>query len=68
MHSPTHECILLQLRRAITDIEKEWGGPAAPSEWMVIFVRPFELDVLDKAAKKVRGHICHVRSSLCAHI
>ncbi|KXZ42764.1 hypothetical protein GPECTOR_119g395 [Gonium pectorale] len=70
------------LKRAISDLERDWGGPPAPgppppqpsgmgallgggaatapapvgvlgAEWVIVYVRPAELDVADKAAKKL---------------
>jgi hypothetical protein len=40
-----------QLKRVTADIEKDWGGGAVGSEWLMLYVRPFELDTGDKGAK-----------------
>jgi hypothetical protein len=40
-----------QLRRVTADIERDWGGPGIGSEWLILFVRPFELEPADKNAR-----------------
>ncbi len=42
-----------QIKKAIADIEREWGGPLIMSEWLIVYVRPFELDPQDKGARKL---------------
>lgn len=43
-----------QIRKAATDIEREWGGAQATGcEWLVLYVRPFELDIGDRNARWV---------------
>ena len=41
------------VKKALSDLERDWGGAAVTSEWMVVYLRPFELQPDDKAAKKV---------------
>ncbi len=38
------------IRRAAAEVERDWGGPAVPGEWLLLYVRPFELDPGDKGA------------------
>lgn len=40
-----------QLKRATADVEKDWGGATVGSEWLILYVRPFELEPSDKGAK-----------------
>jgi hypothetical protein len=40
-----------QLKRVTADIERDWGGPGIGSEWLILFVRPFELEPGDKSAR-----------------
>eukprot|EP00878_Enallax_costatus_P028549 GHUV01030842.1.p1 GENE.GHUV01030842.1~~GHUV01030842.1.p1 ORF type:complete len:447 (+),score=91.95 GHUV01030842.1:177-1517(+) len=47
-----------QLKRVTADAEKDWGGAAVGSEWVILYVRPFELEPSDKAAKKVFEKLC----------
>lgn len=44
-----------QLKRAVADVERDWGGPGATSEWLVLYVRPFELDAGDRGARCASG-------------
>ena len=37
-----------QVRKALADLEREWGGPSLQSEWMVVYIRPQGLDPQDK--------------------
>ena len=39
------------IKRATSDIERDWGGPSVSSEWLVLYVRPFELDIQDRGAR-----------------
>jgi hypothetical protein len=39
------------IRRVTADIEKDWGGGTVGSEWLILYVRPFELEAGDKGAK-----------------
>lgn len=43
-----------QLKRVTADIEKDWGGAAVGSEWLILYVRPFELELGDKSARWVQ--------------
>lgn len=45
--------IRAQIKAAIAALERDWGGPAVTSEWIIAYVRPLELDMGDKNAKKV---------------
>jgi len=45
--------IKAQVRKALADVEREWGGPTLQSEWMIVFLRPQGLDPQDKGANKV---------------
>ncbi|WIA35160.1 hypothetical protein OEZ86_003632 [Tetradesmus obliquus] len=47
-----------QLKRVTSDIEREWGGPGIGSEWLLLYVRPFELDPNDKSARRVFEKLC----------
>jgi len=40
-----------QIKKATLDIERDWGGPGVSSEWLVLYIRPFELDIQDRGAK-----------------
>ena len=42
--------IKAQVRKALADVEREWGGPSLQSEWMVVYIRPQGLDPQDKAS------------------
>lgn len=50
---------LMQIRASINDLEAAWGKGVS-AEWMIVYVRPYEVDINDKNAKKVR-----VRVSAC---
>lgn len=39
------------LKRVTGDLEKTWGGGAVGSEWLILYLRPFELDAGDKGAR-----------------
>jgi hypothetical protein len=39
------------IKRVTADIEKDWGGGNVGSEWLILYVRPFELEAGDKGAK-----------------
>jgi hypothetical protein len=39
------------VKRATADVERDWGAPGVGSEWLVLYVRPFELDAADRNAK-----------------
>lgn len=45
-----------QIKRITTDIERDWGGPPVSSEWLVLYVRPFELDINDRSARCATMH------------
>eukprot|EP00879_Flechtneria_rotunda_P024943 GHRR01026470.1.p1 GENE.GHRR01026470.1~~GHRR01026470.1.p1 ORF type:complete len:429 (+),score=155.71 GHRR01026470.1:52-1338(+) len=47
-----------QLKRVTTDVERDWGGPGAGTEWLILYVRPFELEPGDKNARKVFEKLC----------
>ncbi|KAF6250949.1 hypothetical protein COO60DRAFT_1645717 [Scenedesmus sp. NREL 46B-D3] len=47
-----------QLKRVTADIERDWGGPGIGSEWVILYVRPFELEPADKNAKRVFEKVC----------
>jgi hypothetical protein len=39
------------VKRATLEIERDWGSPGVSSEWLVLYVRPFELDASDRGAR-----------------
>ena len=39
------------VKKATLDVERDWGGPGVGGEWVVLYVRPFELDIADKGAR-----------------
>jgi hypothetical protein len=39
------------IKRVTADIEKDWGGGNVGSEWLILYVRPFELEAGDRGAK-----------------
>lgn len=39
------------LKRVTADIERDWGGASVGSEWLLLYVRPFELDPGDRGAR-----------------
>ena len=43
----------VQIKKATTDIERDWGAasPSVGCEWLILYVRPFELDPNDKGVK-----------------
>lgn len=44
-----------QIKKATVEIERDWGGPSVSSEWLILYIRPFELDIQDRGARCVRG-------------
>jgi hypothetical protein len=38
------------LKKVTADIDKEWRGSTVGSEWVVLYVRPFELEANDRGA------------------
>lgn len=55
------------IKKATTDIERDWGGPGVASEWLVLYVRPFELEISDKGARCVSNVLlCHANID-CIH-
>lgn len=60
-----HACTrCLQIRAAIAELEAAWGKGVS-AEWMIVYVRPYELDYADKNAKKVRAR---VRGCVWVHV
>ena len=53
--------IKAQVRKALADVEREWGGPALQSEWMVVYLRPQGLDPQDKVGQPCCIARCFVK-------
>jgi hypothetical protein len=56
------------IKRVLADLEREWGGAGGmPLEWLVVFVRPLDLDINDRSVSSLPepGQLSALLSACC---